>query len=49
MFASIVILFLLYLQRLQIHFVLTPNQFWLENNFEDLISGGKGEGSFFFS
>ena len=44
--ASIAILFLLHLQHLQIQFVLT-NQFGLEKNFQDLISDGKGEGSFF--
>lgn len=46
--ASIAILFLLHLQHLQIQFVLT-NQFGLEKNFQDLISDGKGEGTFFFN
>lgn len=48
LFTSIVMLFLLHLQHLQIQFVLT-NQFGFERNFQDLISGGKGEGSSFFN
>lgn len=48
LFTSIVMLFLLHLQHLQIQFVLT-DQFGFEKNFQDLISDSKTEGSSFFS
>lgn len=48
LFTTIVMLFLLHVQHLQIEFVLT-NQFGFEKNFQDLMSDGKREGSSFFS